>query len=119
MLKQVIHNLLSNAIKYSAETTPIDITISHTPLFSVSLQDSGIGIPKKDIGNIWQLFYRGSNVEQRRGLGLGLFIARELTQAMAGTVKVESKENVGTTFTLTFPNALAKSAETKQLPQNK
>ena len=105
LLKQVVFNLVTNALKYSSSLDPIEITIAHQPHLTISIRDYGIGIPATDIDNIWQLFYRGSNVEIQRGLGLGLFIVTKLVEAMYGSIAVHSILDVGSTFTVHLPPA--------------
>lgn len=103
---QVITNLLSNAIKYSPiETT---ITISTYPQLDgirVDVRDEGYGIPEKDIGKVFQRFYRvtSNNMETFPGMGLGLYITAQIIQKHGGTVSVQSTEGKGSIFSFTIP----------------
>ena len=105
LLRQIMFNLLTNGLKYSAETDQVDITFHHTPKMTVTVQDKGIGIPEEDIDKIWNLFYRGSNVDVRRGLGLGLYIVKQLVEVMGAEITVISQLDKGTIFTVALPTA--------------
>ena len=105
LLRQIMFNLLTNGLKYSAETDQVDITFQHTPKMTVTVQDKGIGIPDEDIDKIWNLFYRGSNVDVRRGLGLGLYIVKQLVEVMGAEITVISQLDKGTIFTVALPTA--------------
>lgn len=99
-IKQVLINLMVNAI----EATPPDgrITISServNSMVKISLKDTGIGIKDEDLANIFKPFF----TTKTRGSGLGLAIAERIIKNHEGTISVESKEKVGTTFTLSLP----------------
>ena len=109
-LQSVLKNLISNAVKYHnpyAEQSWVKVEVTtNSTHFSIKVSDNGIGINKKSIPHIFDMFYRAS--DKSSGSGLGLYIVKETVQKMKGTITVYSKENVGTTFELTLPN-LAKS----------
>ncbi len=105
-IKQILSNLLSNAIKF----TPIDGMIKVQVLIKnnnliISVQDSGIGIAEKNIDKIFSAFEQADSSTTRKygGTGLGLSISSKLANLMDGTLEVTSKENQGSTFTLTVP----------------
>ena len=104
LLKTCITNLIVNAIKYSPQSTPISITTINTnsKTFSIKINDEGIGIPKINQNQIFEKFYRGNNAGNINGTGLGLHITKNLMHLMGGNLFFTSKENKGTTFTLTF-----------------
>ncbi len=105
-LEQVLINLLENAIKYNKENGSIVIDVKETPEeFVFDVQDTGIGIPEKDLPRIFEKFYRVDKARSREigGTGLGLSIVKHLVQAHYGKVSVDSELNVGTTFTFTIP----------------
>ncbi len=105
MVKQVVFNLLSNAIKYSPKDAPIQTHLTHTGSHWVlTVKDHGIGIPPDEAERIFDLFYRASNVETRRGLGLGMYIVRRYITAMGGIVAARSEGiGRGTTFEVRVP----------------
>ncbi len=107
MVKRILFNLIVNAIKFSQADTPIQVYCEQTgqDLF-LRVVDQGIGIPIDEQTKIFELFYRGSNVEERRGLGLGLSIVQKLTSALNGKVTASSPGiNQGSTFYIRLPIA--------------
>ena len=104
LLRGILVNLLSNAVKYSPQGGTVWFQVEATGkevIFTV--QDQGIGIPKKDQKYIFETFHRANNVGSLSGTGLGLYIARMAVELHGGTIKFESQENVGTTFFVTIP----------------
>jgi len=105
LLKNVLLNLISNAVKFSPERTPVQITsIVQPDKIQLSVQDSGIGISAEDQKNLFERFFRGTNATHIQGTGLGLSIVARYIELMNGTIGFQSKENEGTTFTITLPN---------------
>lgn len=107
----IISNLLSNAIKYSNSNGEINIELSqneHHITFSIS--DNGIGIAPDDMNKIFNSFYRSDviNHAQIKGTGLGLSIVKRLCDLLKFEISVDSKLNVGTTFSLSFSLAKLK-----------
>ncbi|WP_428332118.1 sensor histidine kinase [Novosphingobium sp.] len=106
-VEQVIDNLVNNAVKY-APGHPICIAArTHQGQVSISVEDQGPGIPNQDLARIFTRFERLGSVRNVGGLGLGLFIARQIIEAHGGTIEVQSTLGVGTTFTLNLPAAPA------------
>lgn len=102
--RQVLLNLVSNALKYSPPDKTATVTFRYEMELVIVVADQGKGIPADDLPHIWEMFYRGHNVETQRGLGLGLHIARQLLTAMGGTIAVRSAgEDQGATFTVRLP----------------
>ena len=102
MLRHVVDNLVSNAFKYSSEDDP-KCEISYLPNeVKVSISDSGIGIPDEEMDGLFEPFHRAENVGEISGTGLGLSIAKEYIELNGGTISVQSRENVGSTFTITL-----------------
>lgn len=104
LIRQVMTNLISNAIKYSPNDIPITVNIrAEDNMIVVAVQDSGIGIPEEDLKHLFQPFHRASNVGTISGTGLGLVITKEAVELHDGTILVESKVNLGTTFIVQIP----------------
>lgn len=104
-LREVVGNLIENAIKYTPQgTIAVDVTGTATHI-TVSVKDSGIGIPKEDQAHLFQKFYRVDNTDTREigGTGLGLYLSRRLAESMAGRLWVESEYKQGSTFHLEIP----------------
>ncbi len=102
-LEQVVTNLLSNALKYGAGK-PIALTVRAEQGHAVlSVRDEGIGIAEEDASRIFERFERAVSVRHYGGFGIGLWIVREIVQALGGTIEVESAPGQGATFTITLP----------------
>lgn len=97
--RELFTNLLSNAIKFSPQVNKVEMQAStdHDKL-NIQIRDFGIGIPQKDLENLFTPFHRGSNVEGIQGTGLGLKIVKDAIEAHKGVIRVESKQNEGTIF---------------------
>ncbi|MCR9097263.1 MAG: ATP-binding protein [bacterium] len=107
-LEHVLENLLTNAIRYTDAGGRIRILIEpKAELLEVTVEDTGIGIPEKSLGRIFERFYRvdASRTRAVGSTGLGLAIVRHLVQAMGGTIRVESELGVGSRFIFTIPRA--------------
>jgi two-component system, OmpR family, sensor kinase len=104
LLFQMFSNLLSNAIKYSASGGLVEISAGlHAGQIVVAVKDSGIGIPAKDIDQLFERYYRGSNVSGIVGTGVGLYLVRMMVDVHGGEIAVESAEGEGSTFTVRLP----------------
>ena len=102
-LEQVVVNLLTNATKYGAGR-PIEITVEgDAALARLRVRDEGIGIAEEDASRIFERFERAVSVRHYGGFGIGLWIVREIIQALGGTIEVESALGKGSTFTITLP----------------
>ena len=108
LVAQVIANIAGNSIKFTEHGT-VQIRAGYIPRdegrIIISVEDTGIGIPADDLGNIFELFYRveGDKVYVEEGAGLGLSISREIVRAHGGTLWTESLEGMGSAFHLTLP----------------
>jgi PAS domain S-box-containing protein len=102
-IEQVFSNLLTNAIRYG-EGKPIRVRAEmRNQLALVSIQDQGIGIPAEKIDRIFRRFERADRERAAQGLGLGLYIAREIVEAHMGKIWVESEVGKGSTFYVQLP----------------
>ncbi len=111
-LEQALDNLLSNAIKYSPEGGRITVGVSRQGTTAcVAVTDEGIGIPPESLPRVFEQFYRAANVSPASisGLGVGLYVVKEIVTRHGGTVDAASTEGAGSTFTLVLP--LARPAE--------
>ena len=109
-LQQVLGNLLENAVKYSPEGTEIFVSVEHRNSDVVtSVCDRGIGIPTDELAMVFERFHRGRQVSSTNygGLGLGLYITRQIVERHGGSIWVESKEGAGTTFYFSLPAVAA------------
>jgi CheY-like chemotaxis protein/two-component sensor histidine kinase len=105
-LEQVLVNLLTNAIKYSPQGGQIQVTVAREENEArVSVQDPGIGIPLAEQPRLFERFFRAANATTRNfgGLGIGLFVSREIIQRHGGRFEVESEEGRGSTFMFYLP----------------
>jgi PAS domain S-box-containing protein len=104
-LREVIANLVENAIKYTPKGEVIIDVNGDAEHLTISIADSGIGIPKEDMTHLFQKFYRVDNSTTREigGTGLGLYLCRRLTEAMNGRIWVESEYKQGSTFYVELP----------------
>jgi len=105
-LDQVLINLLDNAVKYSPQGGKVTVqAFEEGGMVRVSVQDTGIGIPAKDLPRLFERFYRVDEARSRDkgGTGLGLSIVKHIVQAHGGSVQVESAPGKGSTFSFTLP----------------
>ncbi len=101
-LKLIIHNLLSNAFKYQRrdgnnKVVDLSATVENGTV-TIKVRDTGIGIAEEDIGEIFKLFFRGS--DQAEGTGFGLYNVKSALAKLRGEIEVDSDEGEGTTFTV-------------------
>lgn len=107
-LREVFSNLLSNAIKFNKPGGRITVEAKSSGKFlAVSMRDTGIGIAKKEIPNVFTKFFR-THLEIE-GTGLGLWISKEIMRRLNGDITVTSEEGVGSTFTITIPRASSRT----------
>jgi two-component system phosphate regulon sensor histidine kinase PhoR len=107
-LAQVLINLLDNAVKFTPEGGRIAVSgTAAAGRVILAVRDNGVGIPPSDLPRIFERFYRVGRSRDRRegGTGLGLAIAKHLTQAMGGSIEVDSVQGAGTTFRVSLPAA--------------
>ena len=119
-LQEILLNLLSNACKYTPPGGRVSFDVCSSPskeegieLFTATIRDNGIGMTKEFLAHIFEVFSRArSSTESRQpGFGLGMGIAKKLTELMGGTITVESEPGKGTTFTVSIPHRIAKCPE--------
>jgi signal transduction histidine kinase len=104
LLRNIFINLLTNAIKFSPHADKVDLRISTTQeQMKVTIRDYGIGIPKEDLSNLFQPFYRAGNAQAIQGTGLGLSIIKKAIDLLGGTIDVESNVGSGTEMRIQLP----------------
>lgn len=102
---EAVYNIIDNAIKYSESNTTIYVEAFSYEMFSgIRIRDEGIGIAQEEIPLLFGRFYRGKGVHDMDGIGVGLFLTREIVEGNGGYIKVKSKPGEGTTFDICFPN---------------
>lgn len=102
-LNQLVHILVDNAVKYADSGTTVTIRLQkHGDRVEFSVNNKGTPISKEDIEHIFDRFYRAEKSRTTKGYGLGLSIARRITEGMNGKILVESNKENGTTFTVRF-----------------
>ena len=105
-LDQVLINLLDNAVKYSVPGGKVVVAADDEgEMIRITVRDSGIGIPQKDLPRLFERFYRVDEARSRDrgGTGLGLAIVKHIVQAHGGSVRVESSPGEGSVFSFTLP----------------
>lgn len=101
LLYSILGNLLSNALKYSPEGTPIDFILSTEQKNVIfQIKDQGIGINERQLGQVFEPFFRGTNVETIVGTGLGLAVVKKCVELHQGEISIHSELGVGTIFTV-------------------
>ncbi|MGZ8850959.1 MAG: sensor histidine kinase, partial [Thermoanaerobaculia bacterium] len=116
-LEQVLGNLLENAVKYSPEGSEILVTVDNEEDQVVtSVCDNGIGIPSDELTQVFERFHRGRQVSSTNygGLGLGLYITKQIIERHGGKIWVESREGSGTMFSFSLPAVRAAVAAQAQ-----
>ena len=103
-IEQVLINFLNNAVKYSPATARIEVKIITSEGHAiVSVKDFGIGIPSRHLEDIFDRYYRANPDSSSGGLGLGLYISKEIVLRHGGDIRVESKEGEGSVFYFSLP----------------
>ncbi len=113
-LQKILNNLLSNALKFTdpggwvevifnAEDNPASDGSGKTSFYSITVRDTGKGIPAKNISKIFERFEQASNTKDYSGSGIGLSITREFVKLMGGDIEVDSVEGKGSTFVVRLP----------------
>jgi len=103
-METIIKNLCDNSVKYGAENVNIELDSVQNHL-EIKISDNGNGISKSEKKNVFEKFYRiqSDNIHNTKGLGLGLFLVKNLVEKYNGKIDLSSEINVGTTFKITLP----------------
>lgn len=96
---EALGNILDNAVKYSPSESTVEVTVETFEFYvCISVKDEGIGVSEEEKAQIFSRFYRSTEVQQEDGIGIGLYLAREILQKEKGYMKVLSKKGKGSTF---------------------
>lgn len=100
---EAIGDILDNAIKYSPQGSQIIVSLNVYKRFArIDIQDQGKGVPEEEQAKIFQMFYRGSNIKEEEGTGIGLYLCRKVIMDQNGYVEVKSDQN-GSKFSIFLP----------------
>lgn len=103
-ITEAIFNILENAVKYTQVNGQIKITIQSYEMFvRIDIEDNGIGIKEEEIPKIFMRFYRGNNIGNTEGIGIGLYLTRTIISKHGGYIQVSSSER-GSMFSVFLPN---------------
>ncbi len=101
---EAIGNLIDNAIKYTPTGGEVSLHVSEYDMFCrIVITDNGRGIPEEEQTKVFQRFYRSPSVAEEEGVGLGLYLAREILSGQGGYIKLESQPEKGSTFSIFLP----------------
>lgn len=106
LMHMAVSNLVSNATKYTPENGEVTVRyVSGTDTITISVTDTGVGIPTDEQEHLFNKFFRASNVQKQipDGTGLGLYIVKLAIEKLGGKITMKSKENVGTAFDIVLP----------------
>lgn len=98
---EALSNLIDNAVKYTPDGGKVSVSVTdNTAFVRIDVKDTGIGISEEDTARIFTRFYRAAQVQDKPGIGLGLYLVREILQREGGYIKVSSVPGKGSVFSL-------------------
>lgn len=100
---EAVGNLIDNAIKYTEQGSVTISVISYEMFLCIRIADTGVGIPEQEHAKIFSRFYRSESIHQKPGIGIGLFLAREIIALESGYIKVSSRPGKGSIFSVYLP----------------
>lgn len=101
---EALYNLLDNAVKYSPRRSQVNLRVQEYSMYcEICVEDRGIGMTEEEIPKVFQRFYRGKQVQQKPGVGIGLYLVREIVKKQKGYVKIKSQPGQGSRISLFFP----------------
>lgn len=116
-IEQVLYNLIQNAIKYSPDGGAIVVQVQQNEnTYTIEVSDQGIGIPKDAQPHLFERFYRAENADERNisGMGVGLYVVKEIVELHGGSIEVESSVDGGSLFRISLPASLEAMVGQKQ-----
>lgn len=110
---EAVYNLLDNAVKYTPAGGNVTLSVTAYNFFSrIDVSDTGPGIPEEEQALVFQRFYRSPSVSETEGVGIGLYLTRQIAAGQGGYVKVASTIGQGTLFSLFLPRICSKNSDT-------
>ena len=101
---EALYNLLDNAVKYSPKGSQVTLRVQEYSMYcEICVEDRGIGMTEEEIPKVFQRFYRGKQVQQKPGVGIGLYLVREIVKKQKGYVKIKSQPGQGSRISLFLP----------------
>ena len=101
---EALYNLLDNAVKYSPRGSQVNLRVQEYSMYcEICVEDRGIGMTEEEIPKVFQRFYRGKQVQQKQGVGIGLYLVREIVKKQKGYVKIKSQPGQGSRISLFLP----------------
>ena len=101
---EALGNIVENAMKYTPAGGSVTVKVECYSMFvRIHVQDTGIGVAEEEQACIFTRFYRSSEVSEQNGVGIGLYLAREIIKAQDGYIKVESEQGMGSDFSIFLP----------------
>ncbi len=101
---EALSNIVDNAVKYTPGKGKVTVTADDYEMFvKIDIKDNGIGIGEEDYPKIFTRFYRSQKVSDEQGVGIGLYLTREIISKQGGYIKVDSEENKGSAFSVFIP----------------
>lgn len=104
---EAVSNIIDNAIKYSLENSSIEVEVVEHEMFAgIKITDHGIGISEDESPRVFSRFYRSSRVHEEKGIGVGLFLARQIVEDQGGYIRLKSELGKGSCFEIYFPKRI-------------
>ena len=100
---EALANIVDNAVKYTEQGLITISAVSYEMFVRIDISDSGIGISENEQAQIFARFYRSKNVQEQEGVGIGLYLARQIISGESGYIKVASVLGEGSTFSVFLP----------------
>lgn len=122
LLHVVFKNLFSNAVKYTPSGGTVGVSLELSKgIVEIKVSDTGVGVPKKEMSRLFERLFRAENVRKLDcdGNGLGLYITKMIIDNLGGSIRVESKENKGTTFIVHLPVVDPRTKKLRKKPSQK